>query len=66
MNQNRLNKENLIECAFGTTPDISAFLQFSFYEPIYYLDTAVMFSHSMEIPEWILGLATNVGDLLTY
>jgi hypothetical protein len=33
-----LNWRTPIEVALGDTPDISALLQFSFYEPVYYLD----------------------------
>ena len=55
-----------IEKVFATTPDISASLQYSFYESIYYYDAEEIFPHSKEVPRRFLGLATNVGGALTY
>jgi hypothetical protein len=51
---------------YGTTPDISALLSFRFFQQVYYLDVEEMFPDSKEKPRYILGLAENVGDLLTY
>ena len=61
-----LQGKSPIKWAFGTTPDISILLQFSFYKPIYYFDVEVTFSHSRELPGRFLELATNVGDALTF
>jgi hypothetical protein len=55
-----------LEIRHGDTPDISAFLQFEFYEPIYYLDSRLSFPSSKEKPGRWLGVAHNVGDNLTY
>ena len=61
-----LQGKNPIYRAFVITPDISTLLQFSFYEPIYYLDAEITFPYSRDLPGTFLGLATNVGDALTY
>ena len=61
-----LQWRTLIEKAFGVTPDISALLQFAFYEPVYYYDTDQPFPNSRELFGRFLGLAHNVGDALTY
>ena len=50
----------------GTCPDISAFLQFSFWEPILYLDHEKSWSSSRERAGRWLGVAHNIGDTLTY
>ena len=55
-----------LEVAFGLAPDISALLQYAFYEPIYYYDAEVSFPHSRELPGRFLGIAENVGDALTF
>ena len=55
-----------LEVAFGLTPDISALLQYAFYEPIYYYYAEVSFPHSRELPGRFLGIAENVGDALTF
>jgi len=54
-----------LEKAFGITPDISALIQFSFFEPIYYHDSTISFPSSRELPGRFLGLANSVGDALT-
>lgn len=61
----RLNWKTPLEKAFGITPDISALLQFSFYEPIYFYENN-QFPDSTELPGRFLGLADSVGDALTY
>jgi hypothetical protein len=51
----------------GQTPDISKFLHFSFYEPVYYhsySDTYPLASN--EEQGWCVGVATHVCDELTY
>lgn len=54
-----------IEVAFGITPDISALVQFAFYEPVYYY-ASDPFPTTKELPGRFLGVAKNVGDALTY
>jgi hypothetical protein len=51
----------------GQTQDISKFLHFSFYEPVYYHPYSDAFpSASNEEKGWWVGIATTVGDALTY
>ena len=51
----------------GQTPDISKFLHFSFYEPVYYHSYHDCYpSASNEEQGWWVGIATHVGDALTY
>jgi hypothetical protein len=51
----------------GRTPDISKFLHFSFYEPVYYHAYTDTFpSGSNEEQGWWVGIAMHVGDALTY
>jgi hypothetical protein len=50
----------------GETPNISALLHYQFYEKIYYLDPGETFPKSKEKPGYWVGVATNVGDALTY
>jgi hypothetical protein len=51
----------------GQTPDISKFMHFSFFEPIYYHAYSDMFpSASNEEQGWWVGIAEHVGDALTY
>ena len=54
-----------IEKCFGETPDISALMQFEFYEPIFYFDQE-SFPNSCEKEGYFLGIAENKGDALTY
>ena len=50
----------------GETPDISPYLQFKFYEKVYYLDPSEKYPETKEkLGRWI-GVAHNVGDHLTY
>ena len=53
-----------IEVAFGITPDISALVQFSFYEPVYYY-ASNPFPTTKELPGRFLGITKNFGDALT-
>ena len=53
------------QSCFGTTPDISALLQYRFYEPIYYSDKEAFPTSSERRGHW-LGVAENKGDTLTY
>ena len=53
------------QACFGTTPDISALLQFTFYQPIYFSDED-SFPNSNERKGYWIGVAENKGDTLTY
>ena len=60
-----------LECAlssvvFGSTVDISAFLQFTFWQRVLYLDHEEPWPHSKERPGYWVGVAHNIGDALTY
>jgi hypothetical protein len=50
----------------GHTPDISAFLHFTFYERVYYLDSDSTYPSSKEKTGYWLGVSKNLGDVLTY
>ena len=50
---------------FGTTPDISALLQFTFYQPVYFSDKEAFPDSDERLGHWI-GVAENKGDTLTY
>ena len=50
----------------GSTPDISAFIIFHFWEPILYLEANNSFPDSKELPGQFLSIAKNVGDTLTF
>jgi hypothetical protein len=51
----------------GQTPDISKFMHFSFYEPVYYNTHSNHFpSASNEEQGWWVGIAIHVGDALTH
>jgi len=62
-----LDHKTPIEKAFGVTPDISALIQFYFYQPVMYLDTnKPSYPNSRELFGYWVGVAENVGDALTY
>ena len=61
-----LNWQVPVTVRHGNTPDISAYLQFRFYEKIFYLDPKETFPDSKEQPGYWLGVAQNVGDELTF
>ena len=50
----------------GIMPDISPYLQFTFYEEVYYLDTDEKFPHSKELRGWWVGVAHHVGDHMCF
>ena len=52
-----------VEVAFGTTPDISALLQFRWFEPVRYL--AMVKNKWVEKDGHFVGVANNIGDALT-
>ena len=41
-------------------------MQFSFFEPVYYLDSDQSYPHSKELGGRYLGIADSVGDAMTY
>ena len=62
-----LDNKTPIEKAFGVTPDISALIQFYFYQPVMYLDTnKPSYPNSKELFGYWVGVAENIGDALTY
>ena len=50
----------------GSTPDISAYILFTFWEKILYLETANSYPDSRELPGHFIGVARNVGDALKF
>jgi hypothetical protein len=54
------------EVTFGETPNILELLQFTFYQKIYYHDPEAPFPNSGEKLGHFVGIASNVGDALTY
>jgi hypothetical protein len=50
----------------GYTPDISALLSFHFFEKVYYLECDETFPNTNEKPGYIIGIAMNIGDALTF
>ena len=62
-----LNQATPTQLACGFLPDVSAFLHFKWWEPVYYLDDDGSFpSDSKEkLGRWV-GIAENVGDVLTW
>ena len=50
----------------GVLPDISAYLQHAFWDPILYLDHEETWPNTKERPGRWLGIAHNIGDCLTY
>src|SRR5688500_15230264 len=62
-----LDHKTPIEKVFRVTPDISALIQFYFYQPVMYLDTnKPSYPNSKELFGYWVGVAENVGDSLTY
>ena len=63
----RLGGRNAYEVAFGHSVDISAWIQFEWWEPIYYLAAEdPSFQASKEKLGYFCGVAENCGDLLTF
>ena len=50
----------------GAMPDISPYIQFTFYEEVYYLDTQEKFPNSKELKGWWIGVAHHVGDHMCF
>ena len=64
---NHESKITPIQKAFGFVPDISKFLQFHWWQPVLYKsDTKAFPSGSYEGLGRFVGIATNIGDVLTY
>ena len=61
-----LNWMTPLEKRTGITPDISPYLQFQFWEKLLVLDTEESWPASKEKPMRFLGVAHNIGDLLTF
>ena len=64
-----LNFRTPMEALTGVTPDISAMLHFTFWEPVYYLDPGDELSFPSSPHEKLgrfVGIAENVGDALTF
>jgi hypothetical protein len=64
--QEQLNWRTPHEMALGETPDLSALLQFAFYEPVYYLDDDTSYPETKEKLGHFLGPAEHCGDELTF
>ena len=60
-----LNWKTPIEKRHGYTPDISAFLLYQFWEPIYYLVDEKTPNSKERKGHW-MGVSHNVGDKLTH
>ena len=67
MASQNLNWRTPMEKGLGITPDISAYLHFSFYEPVYYLDDdEAKYPETKEkLGHWC-GPTENCGDAMTY
>ena len=61
-----LNLRTPYETRHGSTPDISAYILFTFWEKILYYDSEQSFPNSKELPGHFLGVAKNSGDALTF
>jgi len=56
-----------LQALTGNVPDISALVQFRFYEPVYFKDKGKHYpSSSDERAGYWVGIADNCGDALTY
>ena len=50
----------------GVTPDISSYLQFTFWQPVLYLDHEAEWPSSKERSGRWIGIAQSIGDMLTF
>ena len=50
----------------GSTPEISAYILFTFWEKILYHEPASKYPGCRELPGYFLGIAKSVGDALTF
>jgi len=53
------------ELVIGNTPDISEYISFSWYQPVYYLDNTNFPEEKERIGRWI-GVAHNIGQALCF
>jgi hypothetical protein len=61
-----INNEIPLQRRHGTTPDISAFLQFVFWQKIYFMQHGQYFPATTEQGGYFLGVSHNVGDNLCF
>ena len=61
-----LNWRTPLEALTGQTPDISAFLEFEFFQPVYFAADNKFPSQSPEQKGRWVGIAESTGDVLTY
>ena len=61
-----LNWKSPLSVCTGVTPDISAYLQFQFWDKLLVLDTEESWPASKEKAARYLGVAHNIGDHLTF
>jgi hypothetical protein len=50
----------------GHAPDILAFLHFTFYEKVYYMDSDSNYPSTKETIGYWIGVSKNIGNALTY
>ena len=62
----RLGWRTPIEWLLGHTPDISAFLIFTFYEPVYYMHIEPAMADTTEKMGRFVGISHNIGHSMTY
>ena len=56
----------LLQYLEGVTPDISAYLQFTFWQPVLYLDHEAVWPASKERAARWVGNTHGIGDALTF
>ena len=62
-----LNWRTPVEWLLGYTPDITVFLQFEFWEPVYYAKYDAQFpSDTTELLGRFVGISENVGNAMTF
>jgi len=61
----KLNGRTPYELMTGNTPDISEFLEFSWYQPVWYYEPAVFPQQTKHLVRW-LGVAHRVGQAMCY
>ena len=62
-----LNWRTPVEWLLGYTPDITTFLQFEFWEPVYYAKYDAQFPQdSTELLGRFVGISENVGNAMTF
>jgi len=62
-----LNWRTPYEKMWGVTPDISAMLEYHFYEPVYYKAVKPRFpKENVEEQGWFVGISENVGNAMTF